>query len=107
MKIESSTVRLASQHSPQEVHFGAGQALTDTPAVDFSGTATTLTSGSYDFDLDAGGELEQMPFVGPGGGFFTLDFSDDRALAEVRASSVYLREDGTAGVMHQRGLVAG
>jgi hypothetical protein len=107
MKIESSTVRLTSQHAAQEIHFGAGQALTDTPAIDFSGTATTLTSGGYDFDLDADGELEQMPFIGPGGGFLTLDLSGDRAVAEARASSVYLREDGTAGVVHQVHLVAG
>ncbi len=72
MKIESSNVRLASQHS------ALGDAVKKDPLViNFGGTAAQLTDAKFSFDLNADGKAEQISFVGAGSGFLALDKNGD------------------------------
>jgi len=60
------------------VSIRAGDArLVDPLVINFDGTAAQLTNLQFDFDLDADGKKEAMPFVGSGKGFLVLDRNHD------------------------------
>lgn len=57
-------------HSEQEVHLRAGDApLTDPLVVNLQGLTASLTEQRFDFDLNADGQVERIPFLQPGSGF--------------------------------------
>jgi len=54
--------------------FQAGDAVRKDPLViNFEGSAAELTSQKFDFDIDADGEADRIPFVSSASGFLALD----------------------------------
>lgn len=49
----------------------------DPLVINYGGTAASLTSDKYSFDLDLDGKLDQISFVGQGSGFLALDKNGD------------------------------
>lgn len=61
-----------------EVHIREGDAkLTDPLVINYGGAAADLTEPNVQFDLNADGKVEQMPFVKAGSGFLALDKNND------------------------------
>lgn len=57
-----------------DIRFRAGDArLKDPLVLDFAGPAAALSSVRFEFDLDADGELDQLPTLTGGRGFLALD----------------------------------
>ncbi len=74
---------IAFQLQRSEVHesftrmrLGGDTAVIDPLVVNFGGPVADLTGGPFLFDLTADGDLERIPFVGPGSGFLALDLED-------------------------------
>lgn len=55
------------------VRIGPPEAVKDPLVLHFDGAAPALTDQRFDFDLDADGQTEAMPFVGTGSGFLVWD----------------------------------
>lgn len=56
------------------IQFRAGDAqLKDPLVLDFGGPAAALSSTRFEFDLDADGELDQVPLLHSGSGFLAID----------------------------------
>ncbi|MGE5561093.1 MAG: hypothetical protein ACM3XN_08645 [Chloroflexota bacterium] len=65
-------------HAEEHVVARAGDAPVKDPLVlNFGGQAGALTTERVQFDLDADGEKEAMPFAGPGSGFLVYDRDSD------------------------------
>jgi len=62
------------------INIGAESVLKDPLVLNFDGMATQLTGVNYQFDLDADGSPEKMPFVQPGSGFLALDKNGDQTI---------------------------
>lgn len=62
------------------INFSAGIALKDPLVLNFDGKATQLTDVNFQFDLDADGSSEDMPFVQAGSGFLALDNNGDNKI---------------------------
>ena len=62
------------------INFSAGSVLKDPLVLNFDGKATQLTGVNFQFDLDADGSLEDIPFVEAGSGFLALDKNDDNII---------------------------
>lgn len=60
----------------ESLNVKAGNAV-DPLVVNFGGKAAELTSARFSFDLDADGDTEDIPFVGPGSGLLVLDRDGD------------------------------
>ncbi|MGI6120222.1 MAG: hypothetical protein ACOYIB_06600, partial [Desulfosporosinus sp.] len=60
--------------------FNAGSILKDPLVLNFEGKATQLTGVNFQFDLDADGFQESIPFVQPGSGFLALDKNSDNII---------------------------
>ena len=56
----------------------------DPLVINYGGGAPTLSNAKHFFDLDSDGEVEKMPFVGPGSGFLALDLNGDGAINDGR-----------------------
>jgi len=60
------------------ISFRAGDArLKDPLVLDFGGPAASLQNTRFAFDLDANGELDQVPLIGGGRGFLAIDRNDN------------------------------
>lgn len=57
-------------------------ALVDPLVINFDGSAADLTNTRFNFDLDADGEEERIPFVGPGSGVLVLDIDKDGRITD-------------------------
>lgn len=58
----------------------AGNALKDPLVLNFDGKAAQLTGVNFQFDLDADGTLDNVPFVQDGNGFLALDKNGDNTI---------------------------
>ena len=67
------------EHNRVLVETGSRQ-LKDPLVINFDGTAAQLTQTRYAFDLDANGQLNEIPFVDAGSGFLALDRNGDGKL---------------------------
>ena len=56
----------------------------DPLVINYGGTAASLTSTKYSFDLDADGTKDQISFAGQGSGFLALDKNDDGIINDGR-----------------------
>lgn len=59
--------------SSTDITFKAGDALIDPLVINLKGTGASLSSKSYEFDLDADGTMDHISFVNEGSGFLALD----------------------------------
>ena len=62
------------------INVDAGSVLKDPLVLNFDGKATQLTGANFQFDLDADGTPEDMPFVQDGSGFLALDKNGDNVI---------------------------
>jgi hypothetical protein len=63
----------------------AGDAVKKDPLVlNFAGTAAQLTDSTFEFDLDADGSADEVPFVGSGSGFLVFDRNADGVVNDGR-----------------------
>lgn len=76
------------------------QRLKDPLVLDFGGPAAALSDVRFDFDLDGDGRKEQLPLLS-GSGFLAFDRNANDTQGRLRASSIYLREDGRVGTLSQ------
>jgi hypothetical protein len=65
--------------SEQRVHFEVGdtRALQDPLVLNFGGSAASLSSTRFAFDVDSDGEAEQMPLLGAGQAFLARDANNN------------------------------
>jgi hypothetical protein len=67
------------------ISFRLGDAARVDPlVVNFSGTAAQLSDWKFDFDLNADGVKENIPFVAPGSGILVFDKNSDRQVNDGR-----------------------
>ena len=59
------------------INLSAGTVLKDPLVINFDGNATQLTNTNFQFDLDADGSPDNMPFVQANSGFLALDKNGD------------------------------
>lgn len=57
----------------ERLSFGAAVAMKDPLVIHFDGPVGALSDVRFDFDLDADGQNDALPFVGSGSGFVALD----------------------------------
>jgi len=62
------------------ININGGSVLKDPLVLNFDGKATQLTGVNFQFDLDADGSPEDMPFVQAGSGFLALDKNGDNTI---------------------------
>lgn len=68
-----------------DMRFRAGDSrLKDPLVLDFGGPAASLQDTRFAFDLDADGELDQMPLLGSGRGFLAIDRNDNGRIDDGR-----------------------
>lgn len=60
-------------YSEEYVSLRAGDALKDPLVLNFGGKAAELTRTRFQFDIDADGQADSLPFVGPDSGMLALD----------------------------------
>lgn len=81
-------LRFAMERSFMEsvnINFRAGDApLKDPLVLDFGGPAASLQNVRFAFDLDADGELDQVPLLGGGRGFLAIDRNDNGRIDDGR-----------------------
>lgn len=63
--------------SQQSITVKAGDALIDPLVINYAGPAAELTTDRFEFDLDADGVVEKIPFLKSGSGFLALDKNED------------------------------
>jgi len=87
----------------------AGDAPVDPLVINFDGNAADLTSLKFEFDLDVDGISEQVPIPTSGRASTLFDIrmdSTNELLGRIRATGIYLKEDGRAGTAQQLDLAA-
>ena len=87
----------------------AGDAPVDPLVINFDGNAADLTSLKFEFDLDVDGISEQVPIPTSGRASTLFDIrmdSTNELLGRIRATGIYLKEDGRAGTVQQLDLAA-
>lgn len=62
------------------INFSAGSVLKDPLVLNFDGKASQLTDVYFQFDIDADGSPENIPFVQAGSGFLALDKNGDHKI---------------------------
>lgn len=60
-------------YSEESVGLRAGDALKDPLVLNFDGNVAELTQTRFQFDIDADGQADAIPFTGPGSGILALD----------------------------------
>lgn len=81
--VQVSMSRSFMEHN--EIHLRAGDAkLTDPLVINFDGTAAQLTNTTFQFDLDADGQEEQISRVAGGSGILALDRNNDGRINDGR-----------------------
>jgi hypothetical protein len=61
----------------QHIEIKAGDALVDPLVLNFDGSATQLSSGTFQFDLQADGQSEDLPLLGSASALLAIDRSHD------------------------------
>lgn len=67
-------------YSEQQLSIRAGDALKDPLVINFDGNAAELTQTTFNFDIDADGEEDQISFLEKGSGFLALDSNQDNII---------------------------
>lgn len=62
------------------INLSAGTVLKDPLVINFDGNAAQLTKTNFQFDLDADGSADNMPFVQANSGFLALDKNGDNII---------------------------
>lgn len=61
----------------ESITLKAGDALIDPLVINYAGPAAELTGDKFEFDLNADGVVEKIPFLKSGSGFLALDKNED------------------------------
>lgn len=78
-EVQVGMSRSFMMHSHTRIRMGDAR-FVDPLVINFSGSAAELTTTRFEFDLDADGQAEAMPFLRPGSGFLALDRNGDGAI---------------------------